>query len=375
LTGLVRRSLLQAYEGGINLANPEHIEKLREGVDAWNQWRSQNPKITPDLSSAELNLKNLSRTHLNRADLSRANLSRASLADATLLNAKLNRADLLNANLTGANLFGANLSNANLSGTDLSGANLSRAELFGANLTRAILTDTNFYEAKVGVTIFANVDLSQASNLETVRHQGPSTIGIDTLYQSRGKIPDMFLKGCKVPEEMIRHGRSIVGKPSEFYSCFISYSHADELFARRLYAALQDRSIRCWLDELIAGDDIHDELARAIRLWDKVLLCASRSSLTSGWVDKEITVAFEIEELLWKERGKKVLKLIPLNLDGYLFDAEWQSGKAATIRSRLAPDFTGWESDYEKFEQGIERVIRALRSDGSGRLPPPEPKL
>jgi hypothetical protein len=364
------------------LANPEHLDKLREGVESWNQWRKQNPEITPELSEAgldqaELNLSDLSGANLNRADLTRANLTRANLADATLRNAKFGRADLLNANLTGADLFGALLSNANLSGTDLSRTKLNRVELYGANLTQTILANTDFDQAKVGVTTFANVDLSQARNLETVRHREPSTIGIDTILQFRGKIPEEFFRGCGVPEEIIVYMRSLVGKPIEFYSCFISYSHADESFAQRLHYELQGRGIRCWLDkhQLLPGDDIYDEVDRGVRLWDKVLLCASKSSLTSPWVDDEITTAIEQEYLLWKKHDKKVLKLIPLNLDGYLFSGEWQSRKTAKIRSRLAPDFTGWESDNKKFEDQLELVIRALRSDGGGKETPPPSRL
>jgi hypothetical protein len=78
-------------------------------------------------------------------------------------------------------------------------------------------------------------------------------------------------------------------------------------------------------------------------------------------VGGEINRAFQKEALLQKERGKKVLALIPLNLDGYLF--EWSDGKAPEVRRRLAADFTGWETNDAKFE----RVVRALRSDDSGR--------
>jgi len=34
------------------MANPEHLAKLKEGVEAWNKWRKDNPKIKRDLTEA-----------------------------------------------------------------------------------------------------------------------------------------------------------------------------------------------------------------------------------------------------------------------------------------------------------------------------------
>jgi hypothetical protein len=75
----------------------------------------------------------------------------------------------------------------------------------------------------------------------------------------------------------------LLNQPIQFYSVFISYSHEDKSFARRLYNELQGHGIRCWLDEhqLLPGDDIYEQVDHGIRLWDKILLCCSKHSLTS----------------------------------------------------------------------------------------------
>ena len=40
----------------------------------------------------------------------------------------------------------------------------------------------------------------------------------------------------------------------------------------------------------------------------------------------------------------------------------------------MAANFKGWETDNAVFEREIEKVIKALRTDG-GKEIPPEPKL
>ena len=68
-----------------------------------------------------------------------------------------------------------------------------------------------------------------------------------------------------------------------------------------------------------------------------------------------------------EERGVRVQVMIPLNLDGFLFSKEWTSGKKSRLTSRLAADFVGWQSDKEKFEKGVARVLLALRADTNTR--------
>src|SRR5436189_132353 len=154
------------------MANEEHLKILKEGVEAWNRWRQGN-EVIPDLIGADLIGAHLSRANLNRADLSGANLS--------------------SANLSSANLIGANLSGANLSGADLRSADLSSANLQYANLHQAKLSGANLENALASHTKFPDCDLSEVKGLDLVNHTGPSTIGIDTIYASKGKIPASFL--------------------------------------------------------------------------------------------------------------------------------------------------------------------------------------
>jgi uncharacterized protein YjbI with pentapeptide repeats len=359
------------------MANPEHLRILREGVEAWNKWRTEHSSIKPDLVEADLSGVNLSKANLIEADLSGADLSEVNLCEANLHKANFCRANLRETCLSKANLGEANLRRADLSGAFVIEADLRRADLSGADLSDVFFLGANLSEAEFGYTLLARTDLSEVIGLHSVIHNGPSSIGIDTFFQSKGKIPAVFLRGAGVPDVFLQCAASLAGTPFEYCSCFISYSHADKLFARRLHDALQARGIRCWLDEkqLLPGDDIHLEVDEAVRLWDKVLLCCSETSLASWWVDKEVRKALEKEKQLWNERRKQVLAIIPLNLDGYMFDTRWQDWKKQHLTSRLAADFTGWEKDNVKFEEQFEGVVKALRADAGARVPPPKPRL
>ncbi|NBV23706.1 MAG: hypothetical protein EBS05_17520 [Proteobacteria bacterium] len=81
------------------------------------------------------------------------------------------------------------------------------------------------------------------------------------------------------------------------------------------------------------------------------------------------------EETLSKERGRPILAIIPLDLDGHMHDPQWVDWKKAEVTTRRAANFKGWEKDHALFEVEFEKVVKALRTDAAARPKPPPAKL
>ena len=289
------------------MADQHQLDVLRQGWEVWNVWREQHPEVQPDLRGA---------------DLSFANLYRADLGRATLIN-----------------------------------ATLSYATLSYADLSRADLGDADLSSARVGWTHFDTIDLRTVQGLETVEHRGPSSISIDTIYLSRGDIPETFLRKAGVPEDFLTYMRSLVNRPIEYYTCFISYSSRDQEFAERLYADLQSKGVRCWFapEDMKTGYKIRQRIDKSIRLYNKLLLVLSEHSIASSWVE------FEVEAALATEEEKHPLVLFPVRLDLAVMQST-TSWAAHLKRIRHITDFTGWEQ-HDNYQKALTRLLRDLKAD------------
>jgi hypothetical protein len=294
-----------------------------------------------------------------------ADLRGADLSGARLRAADLNMADLREADLSGADLSGARLRAADLSGARLRAADLSGADLHEADLSGADLNGADLGSAMCAHTVFGDVDLSEAKGLESITHDGPSTLGVDTLVRSRGRIPEAFFRGCGVPEALIEYLPSLLGAmaPIQFYSCFISYSTRDQDFAERLHSRMRDKGLRVWFapEDIQGGRKIHEQIDEAIRVHDKLLLVLSAESMNSEWVRTEIRNVLRAEA----REGRR--KLFPIRLVGFeaireweCFDAESRKDLAAEIRQYNIPDFSNWK-DHNAFEANIARLLRDLQ--------------
>jgi uncharacterized protein YjbI with pentapeptide repeats len=376
LTGV---NLTNAQLRNANLTNPNLI-----GLNPSNAYVYGTGLTNANLTNADLTDANLTQVNLTDAQLHNANLTNALLHFANLTGAELIGANLTNANLTnallhfanltgaeliGANLTGAQLHNANLAGAQLTGANLSNADIHSANLTRADVTNADVTNAGVGWTLFTSLDLRSVVGLESLRHLGPSSVGIDSLYLSDGHLPSAFLRGCGVPEMMIDYAPSLTATEAfASFSCFVSYGHANSAFANRLHNDLfNNHQIRCWLDvhQLVPGDKLDQQIDQAIRSADKILLICSREVLagpTGGWwVDREIGRALQREEQVSRERNETVTIVIPIIIDDFLFSPDCTYHRAADLKERLAANLIGWDTNDAVYERGLQGILRALR--------------
>jgi uncharacterized protein YjbI with pentapeptide repeats len=374
------------------MANREHLRILKQGVEAWNAWRRENPDIKPNLFRANLAGTSLYRVNFRKANLREANLSGTDLREGELTDADLGRANLagifprnariingvherLSTNLHEANLTRANLTNAFLGGANLTRANLTHALLFSANLRGVNLRGANLHEAALGAAHFTRVDLTGACvsgaylgqtvlgdanltgvrGLETCSHQGPSHLDYHTLAQS-GPLPLAFLRGCGLPDTLIDYLPSLLNEPFQFYSCFISYASKDDAFARRLHADLQNHGVRCWFapEDLKIGDRFRSRIDETIRLYDKLLLVLSKTSVASQWVEQEVETA------LARERQQGTTILFPVRIDNTVMTLE--TGWPALIRNtRNIGDFRRWKT-HDVYQQAFDRLLRDLKA-------------
>jgi len=405
------------------MANMEHVQIVRKGRDAVASWRGEHPGEILDLNNcymsharipmvdlhgsdlrdadfmgAMLRRANLSGCFLNPAHFYRSDLREADLTRALLNGANLRGADLRGANLEGADLDAATLSNANLTGASLRRANLSRVNLNGANLTDADLTEANFngaalnrtnlsgatlaatdfYEAVfnntptvgtkfegaiIGYTVFQNCDLSEALDLDKVRHDAPGTVGIDTVFRSHGKLPEAFVLGIGAPPELLAFLKSIDDSDSLGGEYYISCVKADVPFAQNLRDNLRSQGIRSWVfAENFRGNPLVDrrstseeeEIERHVRHYDKLIVVCSQAGLDSETIRTDLTQANDLQQ------SKDQWLVYLVDPDGSLDQPRARSARNLT-HEHVIFDLRGQEESSAQYQQGLAKLAENLK--------------
>ncbi len=128
-------------------------------------------------------------------------------------------------------------------------------------------------------------------------------------------------------------------------SIFLSHSHKDKPFARRLSEKLQSHGIRTWIDEaeMQVGDSLIAKIESAIKEFTYLGVILSPNSVSSEWVRKEVGIALT-EEI----QGRRV-KVLPL--------LHTKCEIPAFLADKIYADFT------EDFDEGFEKLLARLQSD------------
>jgi hypothetical protein len=148
------------------------------------------------------------------------------------------------------------------------------------------------------------------------------------------------------------------------YTCFISYSQADDAFAAKLYTDLKAHGIKVWrfAEDAKWGETVWGEITEHIKENDKLVVICSENSLQSGPVGREI------ERGLGREDTEHKNVVFPIRIDGYIFAKDvhgnpvWQHPRRADLLSKIIGDFSGWDTDPAKYTQSFNRLLQGLRA-------------
>ena len=370
------------------MANPEHVDVVNKGTYAIWEWTQKNPGVRLDLSG-----ENLSKADLSGANLSESDLTRSNLTEAALTKANLSRAVLVGANLSVADLSEANLTKANPPGSNirfvlLRQADLSAADFQFTNLFCSYPIEANLSKAILGATSIGRCDLSRCVGLETVKHEAPSSIAVDTLIASfRGAgnslTPELytFFRGAGVSEELLKALPSIVSGAGvseellralpnivseiKYYTCFVSYGEPDREFAENLVKELEAKGIACWLysKDSTPGERSRKEIIESRHQAGKIIVICSVQSLIRDNFQNEI------EDQIDEDPNK----IVPVSLDNV-----WTQPGFRIIRGNrnlkdflMEPTYADF-SDPSKYEESLDRLLKGLKRKGSQESIPPQ---
>lgn len=150
----------------------------------------------------------------------------------------------------------------------------------------------------------------------------------------------------------------VISHTAQPLQVFLCHSSGDKPLVRDLYKRLRAEGIMPWFDEedLLPGQQWREEIPKAVRAADVVLVCLASSSLDrAGYVQKEIALALDVAE----EQPDGNIFVIPVRLE------------ECNIPDRLSTRH--WVNLFD--DRGYEKLIRALhrQAEHLGRVITPVP--
>ena len=169
-----------------------------------------------------------------------------------------------------------------------------------------------FIEREGGVDVFVHFTAIRGEGFKNLKEGQKVEFDVDKIPDR----PNAFMASDVVVIENPtppKNDRTIV-QNSGTISIFLCHSSNDKSQVRALYKKLKTDRFDPWLDEekLLPGQDWKQEISRAVRKANIVIVCLSRNSITkAGYVQKEIKDALDVAD----EQPEGTIFLIPLKLE------------------------------------------------------------
>lgn len=131
-----------------------------------------------------------------------------------------------------------------------------------------------------------------------------------------------------------------------YHGIFLSHTSADKPFLRKLRRDLMARGVpKVWLDEaeIQVGDSLIEKIDEGMAMSRYVGVVLSQKSIAAPWVKKELDVAMN------REISSGEVVVLPM-----LYE---ECDIPTFLRGKLYADF----SSAEKYEEGLEKLLRRLR--------------
>ncbi len=259
------------------MANGEHVEIVREGATAIEEWRKEHPDEQLDLSGCDLARLQLDFID-SEIDLRKTNFAGSILQGARFFGVNLHDCDFRNADLSdasfsavffdGSNLVGANLQDANAcecsfvkvqfgsanlsmlvaADADFSGATFG-GDMVGAILAHSLLDRCKFYDCELTGADLRRASLSKASfwNCHLPEANFHRAIFDRTEFQlcyfADTILAEVSLQKCRGLETCTHAGPSVVDLPTIFRAIKTRDAKTRQLLAKFLIATGVPQSI------------------------------------------------------------------------------------------------------------------------------------
>ena len=127
-------------------------------------------------------------------------------------------------------------------------------------------------------------------------------------------------------------------------SVFISYSHKDKIFARKLASDLCDAGHIVWFDdyEIHVGDSLIDKICDGINRVDFVTVIISSKALNSQFLKKELELALN------REINEKRVVVLPILLDDIELPGFLKGKKYADFRKK------------DTYQENLDKLLERL---------------